>query len=105
MALTKEVSQNIDGSKSNKLTLTILLLAVSALFYIIIKVSSNNDNGKDRQIEKIEKRLEIKDRIIALKDSLLSACGRESLNREIERSNKLENRDETKNIIVKKIKN
>ena len=91
------VSKNIDGSKSNKLMLTLLILSVMALFSLLIKGVYGKDEHDQRAINKLEIR-------IHYLDSCLSDCGRESLKREILRSDILDEREYTKNKLIEKLK-
>ena len=96
MAIPKEVLKNIDGSKSNKLMITLLILSVMALFSLLLKVTYGKDVYSESIIIKQEKR-------IAYLDSCLSDCGRESLRRERNRSDILDDRENTKNKLIEKL--
>lgn len=90
------VSKNIDGSKSNKLTITILIIAVMALFSIVVSTNHRKDTASENTITKLDKRIEYL-------DSCLTECGKESLKRERYRSDILDDRENTKNKLIEKL--
>ena len=91
------VSKNIDGSKSNKLMLTLLILSVMALFSLLLRSVYGKDLHTEQTITKLEKR-------VSYLDSCLSDCGKESLKREIFRSDILDDREDSKNKLIEKLK-
>lgn len=97
MEIPRSVSKNIDGSKSNKLMITLLILSVMALFSLLLKVTYGKDEYNEKVVTKLEKR-------ITYLDSCLSDCGRESLKRERNRSDILDDREQTKNKLIEKLK-
>ena len=97
MEIPRSVSKNIDGSKSNKLMITLLILSVMALFSLLLKVTYGKDESNEKTISKLEKRIDYL-------DSCLSDCGRESLKREKYRSDLLDDRENTKDKLIEKLK-
>ena len=96
MEIPRNVSKNIDGSKSNKLMLTLLILSVMALFSLLLKLSYGKDLTNEQTIIRLDKRIDYL-------DSCLSDCGRESLKRERYRSDLLDDRENTKNKLIRKL--
>ena len=97
MEIPRSVSKNIDGSKSNRLMITLLILSVMALFSLLLKVTYGKDENNEKTIIKLEKRIDYL-------DSCLSDCGRESLKREKYRSDLLDDREHIKNKLIEKLK-
>ena len=97
MEIPISVSKNIDGSKSNRLMITLLILSVMALFSLLLKVTYGKDENNEKIISKLEKRIDYL-------DSCLSDCGRESLKREKYRSDLLDDREHIKNKLIEKLK-
>ena len=96
MEIPRNVAKNIDGSKSNRLMLTLLILSVMALFSLLLKVSYGKDLNNEQVILKLDKRIEYL-------DSCLSDCGRESLKRERHRSDLLDDRENKQNKLIRKL--
>ncbi len=97
MEIPRSVSKNIDGSKSNRLMITLLILSVMALFSLLLKVTYGKDESNEKIINKLERRIDYL-------DSCLSDCGRESLKREKYRSDLLDDREHIKNVLIEKLK-
>lgn len=103
MEIPDEVTKNIDGSKSNKLTITVLIIAVMALFGMFYKEKYIKDADLQTTIFKLEKTVVKLESKIEYLDSSLSDCGKEALKREINRSNILDSRESNKNKLKQKL--